>query len=252
MHRVLVCLALVVGLVAASPADPVEAGDPGVALDVTAVQSGLDIPWGIDFAPDGTMFFTERGGGWFSLQPPYTDTPTAVTYNDDNLYVNGETGLLDLQLDPNFATNRRVFTCQGMQPPGRSPRIQVLSWTMFATNERVRKIRVLIDNVTVWGQPGRHGGCRLEFDGSGNLFVGTGDGANTNNPQNLNTLGGKILRVDPDTGAGLPTTRGGTTPTPTAGASGTTGTGTSRASSCAPAPTASSGRWSTGPFGTTS
>ncbi len=205
MRRVLLCLSLVVGVVVTTPGEPVAAGGaPGVALDVEVVQDNLAIPWGVDFAPDGTMFFTTRGGGWFSVAPPYTDQRHQVTYNHDNLYVNGETGLLDLQLDPNFATNRRVFTCQGMQPPGRDPRIQVLSWKMFRNNQQVRKLRVVLDNVTVWGQRGRHGGCRLEFDGSGNLYVGTGDGANTNNPQNLTALGGKILRVDPDTGAGLP------------------------------------------------
>jgi glucose/arabinose dehydrogenase len=83
---------------------------------------------------------------------------------------------------------------------------------MFANNAQVRKLRVVVNNVTLWGQPGRHGGCRLEFDGSGNLFIGTGDGASANNPQNLNTLGGKILRVDPDTGAGLPTNPWGNSP----------------------------------------
>jgi aldose sugar dehydrogenase len=173
---------------------------------VEVLLEHLHHPWGITFAPDGTMFFTERGGGWYSLQSPYTADPTPVQYNADGLYVNGETGLLDIEVDPNYASNRRIFTCQGVDPAGAAaPRIQVISWTMFANNARVRKIRVLVNNVTTFGsQVGRHGGCRLEFDGSGNLFIGTGDGATANNPQNLTTLGGKVLRVDPDTGAGLP------------------------------------------------
>jgi len=212
MRRVLIALLLVVGASALTPATEAQEGTEGVptlALDVEVVQDQLSIPWGLDFDPvDGTMFFTTRGGQWFSVDGPTYDGPrTAVQYNDDDLYVNGETGLLDLEVDPNFATNKRVFTCQGVQPPGQHPRIQVISWRMFANNARVRKIRVVVDNVTVWGQRdrGRHGGCRLLFDGSGNLFIGTGDGASSNNPQNLRTLGGKVLRVDPDTGAGLPT-----------------------------------------------
>lgn len=49
---------------------------------------------------------------------------------------------------------------------------------------------------------GRHGGCRLllDRDGSG-LLVGTGDAAVGTNPRNLDSLGGKVLRVDRDTGA---------------------------------------------------
>jgi glucose/arabinose dehydrogenase len=209
MRRAVIAVLLLVGLLVASPLPATEAEEAteggGVPLTVQVVQQGLSIPWGLDFAPDGTMYFTERGGGWWSVPPPYTGTRTPVQYNDDNLYVNGETGLLDLELDPDFATNRRVFTCQGMQPPGAHPRIQVISWRMFANNARVRKLRVVVNDITVWGQRGRHGGCRLLFDGSGNLYIGTGDGASANNPQNLRTLGGKILRVDPDTGAGLPT-----------------------------------------------
>ena len=50
---------------------------------------------------------------------------------------------------------------------------------------------------------GRHGGCRLRFAPSGNLFVGTGDAAIGTTPQSLTSLGGKVLRVDPDTGAGV-------------------------------------------------
>ena len=169
---------------------------------------GLSIPWGLAFAPDGTMYFTERGGDWSSLAPPYTGTPTTIDHRDDDLYVNGETGLLDLELDPDFGTgtNRRAFTCQGHQQAGQAPRIQVISWRINVANDRARRVRdPLVDAATTWGpQRGRHGGCRLEFDTEGNLFIGTGDGASSNNPQNLRTLGGKVLRVDPDTGKGVP------------------------------------------------
>ncbi len=47
---------------------------------------------------------------------------------------------------------------------------------------------------------GRHGGCRLRFDGDGQLLIGTGDNAVGTNPQDLSTLAGKLLRVDPQTG----------------------------------------------------
>jgi glucose/arabinose dehydrogenase len=207
LRRALISLILVGGLLAVSPIPPAEAGgsQPTIAVDV--VVDGLSIPWGLAFAPDGTMYFTERGGDWSSLAPPYTGTPTTIAHRDDDLYVNGETGLLDLELDPGFGTgsNRRAFTCQGHQQPGQAPRIQVISWRINVANDRARRVRdPLVDAATTWGQRGRHGGCRLEFDTEGNLFIGTGDGASSNNPQNLRTLGGKILRVDPDTGKGVP------------------------------------------------
>lgn len=48
---------------------------------------------------------------------------------------------------------------------------------------------------------GRHGGCRLRFDTTGALMVATGDAATGTIPQDLTSLGGKILRVYPMTGA---------------------------------------------------
>ena len=45
---------------------------------------------------------------------------------------------------------------------------------------------------------GRHSGCRLRFGTDGKLYVGTGDAAQSTNPQNKQSLGGKVLRVNSD------------------------------------------------------
>ncbi|HYF45372.1 MAG TPA: PQQ-dependent sugar dehydrogenase, partial [Acidimicrobiales bacterium] len=126
MRRVLIAVLLVVSTLAATPASGAQTEGGNPTLEVDVVQSGLTNPWGITFAPDGTMFFTTRGGGWFSVEgPTYTGARTPVQYNDDDLYVNGETGLMDLEVDPNYASNRRIFTCQGVDPAGAAaPRIQ--------------------------------------------------------------------------------------------------------------------------------
>lgn len=215
MPRLLLILVVLLGGLAFGPA-PRAAAVPGApALAVEVVVEGLDIPWGLDFAPDGTMYFTERSGAWSALAPPYTGAPTPIAYDDSDLYVNRETGLLDLLVDPDFATNRRVFTCQGHQAEGRRPRVQVISWTISADNRTAQRLAdPLVDNVTRWGLRGKHGGCRLRFDGAGHLFVATGDGHRTDNPQDLRTLGGKVLRVDPDTGAGLAANPWGHDPNP--------------------------------------
>jgi aldose sugar dehydrogenase len=202
---------LLAGLLAAPVATPAPAAanarraQEGSAptLTVTVVQDDLTIPWGVDFLPDDRMIFTQRPGVISVLAPPYTGIPTQLTADLDDLYVNGETGLLDIEGDPNFATNHRIFTCQGRE--GSPPRIQVVTWTLSGnTLTRVRD--PLIGRITDRGQfvqSGRHGGCRLEFGPGGTLWIGTGDGAAEDNPQNLQTMGGKILRVDPETGLGL-------------------------------------------------
>src|SRR6185503_8446251 len=51
---------------------------------------------------------------------------------------------------------------------------------------------------------GRHGGCRVMVTRSGALLVGTGDATQGTNPQDLNSLGGKTLRLNRMTGAPWP------------------------------------------------
>ena len=51
---------------------------------------------------------------------------------------------------------------------------------------------------------GRHGGCRLLIGRNGSLLVGTGDAAVSTNPRNLQSLNGKVLRLNRLTGAPWP------------------------------------------------
>jgi glucose/arabinose dehydrogenase len=104
---------------------------------------------------------------------------------------------MGLVLDPSFDTNRRFYTCQGHD----GPEIQVIGWTVDAGwTSATRVIDPLVSGIPA--SSGRHGGCRLRFDNAGQLLIGTGDAAIGTNPQNLASLGGKLLRVDPVTGQG--------------------------------------------------
>ena len=171
-------------------------------ITTTVVASGLDIPWDVAPLPDGKLLVTERAGRLVLIDPGGTGRTVAADFSD--LFARGETGLMGLALDPGFATNRRFYTCQGHRNPQE---IQVVAWTLAGgtNNEPPRAARV--KDPLVSGLPlasGRHGGCQLEFDRTGALVVGTGDAATGSLPQDLTSLGGKILRVDPRTGGPAP------------------------------------------------
>ena len=167
-------------------------------LRVATLVSGLSIPWDIAFTPDGTMLFTQRAGVLSSRLADGTVQTIGADFGD--LFASGETGLMGIVVDPAFVSNRRFYTCQGHT----GPEIQVIAWTLNAAYTQATRVA----DPLVGGMPAssdRHGGCRLRFGPEGYLWIATGDAASGTLPQDLTSLGGKVLRVDASTGAGAPT-----------------------------------------------
>jgi glucose/arabinose dehydrogenase len=180
---------------------------PALALAVTPVVSGLSIPWDVAFADDGTMFFTERAG---RISVRLIDgVVRRLTANMNDLWAQGETGLMGIELDPAFNQNRRVYTCQGTLDNNNT--VQVLAWVADAGLTRLDRVNdPLVGGID--GSSGRHGGCQLRIGPDGTLLIGTGDAATGTNPQNLQSLAGKTLRVNRFTGAPVPGNAGGGDP----------------------------------------
>ena len=192
------------GVVAApGPVDPVDLdGDvPAVdvpvidapALDVEVVAADLTNPWGIDFLPTGELLFTERLGRIGLLT---ADGAVRVDADFSNIGL-GTSGLLGLAVDPDFAANRRIYTCQGQNSPARQ---QVVAWQLSADYSSATKVGNLVDIE----RSAVHSGCRLGFDIEGFLLATFGDDFVASAPQDPNSLHGKVLRIDPATGAGHP------------------------------------------------
>jgi len=190
-------VAIVLGAVVLSTAlvltaPPESARAAGPAVTVSPIVSSLAIPWDISFATDGTMLFTERAGRLSVRLPNGTVRQLSATFTD--LFVGSETGLMGIQVDPGFATNRVFYTCQGFQAtPGVPVDIRVVKWTVNSALTVATKVSDVVTGLPI--SSGRHGGCRLRFDTAGYLYVGTGDSATNGVPQNRTSLGGKVLRV---------------------------------------------------------
>jgi glucose/arabinose dehydrogenase len=158
------------------------------------VASGLTIPWDVAPLPDGRLLVSERSGRLLLVD---SGTTTTVSADLSDLFASGETGLMGLALDPDFASNGRFYTCQGHASPRE---IQVIAWTLDASAPSATRVRdPLVAELPIVS--GRHGGCQLEIDADGRLIIGTGDAAVGSHPQDLRSLGGKTLRVDRSTGA---------------------------------------------------
>ena len=171
------------------------------SLSVTTVVGGLTIPWDLAFTPDGTMLFTERPG---RLRARLGDgTVRLLADISGSLNTDGERGLLGMAIDPAFASNRNIYTCQSNRSPAE---VRLVKWTVAEDYSSATRVA----DPLVGGIPSTstlHNGCRPRFAADRQLYVGTGDSVQGPMPQS-NGLGGKVLRVDPVTGAVAIHTRG--------------------------------------------
>ena len=108
----------------------------------------------------------------------------------------GEQGLLGVAFDPNFATNRFIYIYYSSLATGQN---RLSRFTASASNPNVAAAGsefVLLDNIT--GTATNHQGGAIHFASDGKLYVAVGDDANSTDADELDTLRGKILRLNAD------------------------------------------------------
>ncbi|HEX7533411.1 MAG TPA: PQQ-dependent sugar dehydrogenase, partial [Methyloceanibacter sp.] len=76
-------------------------------IKVETIASGLENPWGLAFLPDGRMLVTERPGRLRIIAKDGTKSEPLKGVPE--LFAQGQGGLLDVKLDPGFASNGLVY-----------------------------------------------------------------------------------------------------------------------------------------------
>jgi glucose/arabinose dehydrogenase len=155
---------------------------------IETVAENLTIPWSIDWLPDGTALFTERNGNLRAIQNGELLQEPLLTLGVGA----GEGGLLGVAVDPDFEQNNYIYL--------------YYTYTEFVTTSN-KVVRYQVDDVTVTEDkvlideiPGAsyHDGGRIQFGPDGKLYITTGEAGNPDLAQDLNSLGGKILRINSD------------------------------------------------------
>lgn len=199
-----------------APPQKVDVGAaPAPALEIfKSAQDGLIYPASINFTPNGDLLVLER----FTASPDgeargpakmlhvhmttgKISAITGIPVTADSPLGPGNGGAISLDVDPNFATNGRVFMCYTRATDattGRAVRASSLSLDLSAdtlTNEQI-----IVDNVP--SGPFYHNGCSVRLGPDGKLYVATGDADTSYDTaplaQNPTSLAGKILRVNLD------------------------------------------------------
>ncbi len=157
----------------------------------STILENLSHPWDLDFLDDNNFIYTQRSGVISGYN--IISKQSWVIEKIEDVYVVGEGGLLGLVVDVDFSNNPYVYTCQNVTGPS-------ISVSRFELNDDFKSIRHRLDLITNLpsNSSGRHSGCRLAMDLNGDLWIGTGDTADGTLPQNPESLGGKVLRIDRD------------------------------------------------------
>jgi aldose sugar dehydrogenase len=182
------------------PASQTDAERQAPALRVAVVASGLSIPWDVQPIGKGRLLVTERDSARLTLIR--RGHKQRVRFPSRTVWRSAETGLMSLAVDPAFASNRRIYTCQGGFRKSGGHDVRVIAWRLNKRATAVRKPDVLVRGIHA--TTGLHGGCRLLIARNGALLVGTGDAFTGSNPRNLTSLAGKVLRLDRMTGRPWP------------------------------------------------
>lgn len=190
-----------------SPAFPGQTRAPEIREQIPISRvpliRGLSDPWGMALLPDGGLLITERTGTLRLYRDGQLSQPIQGMPEVD---ARGQGGLLDVAVAPDFASTRQVwFSFSEPRGNGRNA-TAVGTGRLSADGTALEEMRVIFRQEPAWAST-LHFGSRLVFDRQGQLFVTTGERSRPEPRQLAQDLGthlGKVLRIDPATGAAAP------------------------------------------------
>lgn len=166
--------------------------DVRVVIEGNNETNGIDIPWEIQWGPDDFIWMTERYGRVSRLNPT-TGARTTILDLTNTVYSSSESGLLGLQLHPDFENTPQVFLAYTYYSGGVKERI--VRYDYNSTSGMLENGLTLVEGIN--GNT-THIGCRLLILPDNTLLATTGDYQNQSSPQNETSVSGKILRMNLD------------------------------------------------------
>lgn len=175
---------------------------PAIAFDAQpkarVLNTHLTTPWGLAFLPNGRMLITQRTTGSMVILSPDGSTIEANVSGIPSISTEGQGGLLDVVLDPDFDTEPWVYWSYTEAGVGNE---SGLAGTAIAkgllTDVSLTDVSVIYQQVPKVTGSG-HFGSRLAFASDKTLFITLGERQKFDPAQDLTTTLGKVIRINRD------------------------------------------------------
>lgn len=159
-------------------------------FSIEEVVRGLSVPWSIVWTSPDRMLVAERGGNIRVIERGVLLEKPLHEFSE--VSVGGEEGLMSLVLHPRYSRNRYIYASLAYE---NDSGMWVKVVRFRDDGERVSSLTTIIDTI-----PGAqfHAGSRLVFGPDEKLYISTGDATDRTIAQDIQSLGGKILRLNDD------------------------------------------------------
>lgn len=169
-------------------------------IEATTLVTGLENPWALAFLPDEQgVLITEKPGRLRHWSPSSGLSPAIAGVPE--VFAQGQGGLLDIALAPDFAVTRRVYLsyAEGSQRnPSEGPAGTAVGYGGLSKDKRRLENFTVIFRQEPKLSSGVHFGSRLVFDGQGHLYIALGENNQRATAQDLDKLQGKLVRLNLD------------------------------------------------------
>ncbi len=161
-----------------------------IDFNMEVVAEGLYVPWSIVFTSANRMLVTERNGYIREIVDHQLNPKPLIFIK--SVKSQDEAGLMGMALDPQYGQNKLLYVCYASEKSGKLVNRVVKLKDLGSSMEEVG---IVIDDIP---SAHYHAGGRIRFGPDGKLYITTGDALQKEIAQDLNSLAGKILRINSD------------------------------------------------------
>ena len=185
------CALLTATSALAEPAETIKTQK--IDVKVEAIATGLEHPWAVEVLPDGAYLVTERPGRMRLIRDGKISTPLSGL---PEVYGRGQGGLLDVALDPKFASNRTLYFTASVAGDGGSG-TAVFRARLSQDEKQLTDVkRIFLMNKLSRGNI--QYGSRIAIARDGSLFVSLGDRGQQDRAQDFQDDAGSIIHIEAD------------------------------------------------------